>query len=345
MILRFLFLLLLCESSFGASTKIAASLRRKEYQKVVTTYNTKEKWKELTGKELILLSHTFRRTKNYRLDVKLMAFILTSKYKDQHKDIIKKMREKETLDMEDYPKSLPIYYWYLYNDYALLLMQYKNISHPQLAKDRKAYNYFGQILSELEFREGKAEKINNNVVNHLQYLENKVYRFTWSANLQYVSWQHDATLHRQSSGKNTGLIITNSGYCVGGDAGIENGFYHFSVDGCLLVGSGGVSSYGDPNITYKQNTPAFGLKIGPSASMIVSSSKSRIGIGLPLIYTSQELSQPGDPDYRVKDGGPLSALATINSRWQFGQWYIRTEFGQYFKKQESFWGLGFGKQF
>lgn len=339
-----LVVLILVSMNVALAANIKQLFERKDYKRIANDYASPEKWSDLTTKELVMISYSLRKTERYREDAKVVFRILKKDYAKEHADIRNKIREKETLDVEDYPKPLPVYYWSIYNDYANILLSYNGLG-PGLEKDQKIYNIFRQILSELEFREGKAEKLNNKVMSHLQYLEDKIYRFSSSINVQYVSWQHDATLHRTSSNKDTGLIITNQGYCLGGDVGVENGFYHFLIDGCFLVGSGGISSYGDSNITYQQNIPAAGLKIGPMASMIVSSSKSRIGIGLPLIYTSQKLTQPSDNDYKVEEESPLAALATINSRWQFDQWYIRTEFGQYFKKQESYWGLGFGRQF
>ena len=326
------------------ASQVGSLFKKKEYQKIVSRYIKPEKHKHLTTKEMVMLSYSLRKLKRYREDTRIVAKIITKDHRADHAKIRKHIAKKETLDADDYPKSLPVLYWYLFNDYAQLLLSYKSLS-PQIEKDKIYYNTFRNILSELEFREGKVERLNDKVVSHLQYLEDKVYKISASWNLQYVSWQHSATLLRNSTGAKTGLILTNQGYCLGGDVGIENGFYHFNLDGCLLVGAGGVSAYGDPNITYQQKVPAVGLKVGPTASMIVSSSKSRIGIGLPLIYTSQNLTQPEDTDYKVKDGSPISMLATINSRWQFDRWYLRIEFGQYFAKQESFWGLGFGRTF
>lgn len=341
--LKFFFLILV-SMNFALAAEIKPLFLRKEYKRIAEAYKNPKSWEDLTTTEMVMLSFSLRKLELYREDAKVVFRILKKDHATSHADIRKKIREKESLDAEDYPKTLPILYWYLYNDYANILLGHDKLV-PQVEKDKNVYVVFRQILSELEFREGKAEKINDKVMTHLQYLEDKVYHFSSSINVQYVSWQHDATLHRTSSGRDTGLIITNQGYCLGGDVGVENGFYHFLLDGCFLMGSGGVSAYGDPNITYEQNISATGVKIGPMASMIVSSSKSRIGIGLPFIYNSQKLTQPSDTDYKIREENPLSYLATINSRWQFGKWYIRAEFGQYFKKQESFWGMGLGRQF
>lgn len=342
--IKFILFFLVSFSALAQHAPVERLFKNKEYEKIVNTYMTKQYLGQMSKRELLLVSHSLKKLKQYKKNNVLIQFILKKYHLKEHKEILRKIRKKETLDSDDYSKSINILYWQLYENFAYILLKVDKLEKLK-KKDVDDFKKLHGMLSELEFREGSVEKTNNRVQTHIQYLEDKVYHFTWSLSLQYVSWQYDATMHRSSTGKNTGLILTNKGYCVGGDAGIQNGFYHFMVDGCALIGSGGVSAYGDPNVVYEQNLPAKGFKIGPSASMIVSSSKSRIGIGLPIIYTSQKLTQPGDTDYKVEEKGPISALATIYSRWQFGDWYLRTEFGQYFGSQESFWGFGFGKQF
>lgn len=342
--IKIILLFLFSFHALAQQQPVARLFRNKEYDKIAKSYMTKQHLSLMSKKELLMVSHSLKEMKQFRKNSILIQYILKKYHLRETKEILKRIREKETLDASEFSKSVSILHWQLYENLSFLILDVKKAQGIK-NKDVVEFKRLHGMLSELEFREGSVERINNRVQTHIQNLHDKVYHFTWSLNLQYVSWQYDATMHRTSSGKNTGLILTNKGYCVGGDAGIENGSYHFMIDGCLLIGAGGVSAYGDPDVTYEQNLPAMGFKVGPSASMIVSSSKSRIGIGLPIIYTSQKLTQPADPDYQVEEKGSISALATIYSRWQFGDWYLRTEFGQYFGSQESFWGFGFGKQF
>lgn len=328
----------------NTSTAVGRLFKNKKYEEIVRTYYNKQSISKMSKKELLLISHSLHLLKEDRKNNILIQYILKKFHKKENLEIQRKIKNKETVDAEDFSKSLPILYWQLLQNYSTTILKVKKIDKLK-ESDVSEFRRLHALLSELEFREGRVEKTNNQVQTHIQMLKDKVYHFAWSLNLQYVSWQYDATMIRSSLNKKTQLILTNKGYCLGGDIGMENGSYHFMLDGCLLIGSGGVSAYGDPDITYEQSLPALGFKIGPSASMIVSSSKSRIGIALPLIYTSQTLTQPEDPDFKIKEKSSISPLATIYSRWQFGDWYIRTEFGQYFSTQESFWGFGFGKKF
>ena len=203
---------------------------------------------------------------------------------------------------------------------------------------------YSKILSELEFREGKVDKYNDTISAHRQYLVNKIFKFRTSLSLSYVSWQQEATL-KHTNGE-ASLIITNKGFCAGGDAGYENYRYHFYVDGCLLYGSGGVKNNDQDLVeNYQQsNIPAVGFKGGPGASLIVSSSRSRIGVKLPMIYSVQELTTPKGSDYTVDQSSAFAIVGSLYSRWQFDSWYFQTEFGKYLTQEQTFWGFGIGKE-
>jgi hypothetical protein len=79
--------------------------------------------------------------------------------------------------------------------------------------------------------------------------------------------------------------------------------------------------------------------------MIVSSSGSRIGVRLPVIYTYQKLQDPKSDNYNIEQNEPLDYVASLYSRWQFKTWYFQTEFGKYLQAEQTYWGLGLGKNF
>ena len=264
-------------------------------------------------------------------------------FQKQHQTLLATMEKGDAVDPDEYPKPLKIYYWRILRDYSNLVKEHSKDS-PALKEDSQYFNDFYNILSALEFKERKVEKLNDNVASHLQYLENKVYHFTSSLSFQYVSWQQESKLVSDTT--STGLITTNKGYCVGGEAGLENRYFHYYMDGCFLFGSGGVAAPDSTDITYQQSSiPAYGFKGGPGASMIVSSSGSRLGLKVPIIYSTQKLTDPSGPGYKIVQGSPLSVLVSLYSRWQFDKWYVQTEFGKYLKKEQTFWGLGLGKNF
>lgn len=337
-ILVFLFMI-----NSALASDITNRFAKKDYQGISDIYRDNPR-KAFTPKELILISYSLRRLGFYRQDIKLNIRIIKTKYGPLHKKLLNDVRRGETIDSEEYPEALKVLYWNLMNDYGTILKSYRTHS-TLIIKDHQHYLIFSKLLSELEFREGKVDKYNDKIVAHIQYLENNVYKFTSSVSFQYISWQTESTLNGPSA--DTGLVITNRGLCVGGDAGVENAFYHFYVDGCLFAGSGGVASDAStPAITYRQsNVGAYGAKFGPGASMIVSSSGSRIGVRLPVIYTLQKLQEPQNNNYSISENSPVSFVASLYSRWQFEKWYFQTEFGKYIQTEQTYWGLGIGKRF
>lgn len=322
----------------GPVEKMVASKKYAE----LSRYYLKNTKKNFTRKQLIHISDALRKQRLFREDIKLNIQLMNRYYRKQHLRLLKDIKASNTIDPDDYPIGQKIIYWIIISDYANILTKYEKRS-PALEKDYRFFQIFSKMLVDMEFRESKVDKINNQVNNHLEYLTNKVYRFTGSYNLQYVSWQREAIL--KGPLQDTTLNVTNRGYCLGGDMGMENHLFHFYVDGCFLFGSGGVKST-NTGVDYQQsNVGAFGFKAGPGASLIVSSSKSRIGVKIPFIYTIQRYQNPNSTQFSVEETSPFSFMTTLYSRFQFGKNYFQTEFGKYIQKEEIFWGLGFGREF
>jgi hypothetical protein len=324
------------------ASDVTDAFARKDFNGVTEIYRQQPN-KNYPPKDLILISYSLRKMSFYRQDIKLNIRVIKAKYASLHKKLLTDVKNSETIDGEEYPEGLKVLYWNLMNDYGQILEGYSDQSEL-IKKDHQHYLVFSKLLSELEFREGKVDKYNDKIVAHITYLENKVYKFTKSLSFSYISWQTESTL--KGPGSSTGLVVTNSGLCLGGDMGYENAFYHFYVDGCAFAGSGGVSSDSSSAIKYQQsNVSAYGAKFGPGASMIVSSSGSRIGVKLPVIYTLQKLQEPANNAYSIDKSNPFSLVASLYSRWQFDKWYFQTEFGKYIQEEQTFWGLGIGKKF
>ncbi len=335
----FIFLILL---SVASANDVSEAFATKDYRRISDIYRDSPN-RNYSKKDLIFISYSLRKLGFFRQDIKLNIRLIKKEYARPHKKLLSDVAKGETIDSDEYPEALKVLYWNLMNDYGNILESYKS-SSKLIKKDHQHYLIFSKILSELEFREGKVDKYNDKIVAHIQYLENKVYRFSKSLSFQYISWQQESSL--ESATSKTGLVVTNRGVCVGGDMGVENSFYHFYVDGCFFAGSGGVSSDASSPIKYQQsNVPAYGAKFGPGASMIVSSSGSRIGLKIPVIYSLQKLQEPSNTAFDIKSESPLSFVASLYSRWQFQRWYFQTEFGKYIQTEQTYWGLGIGKKF
>ncbi len=333
----FIFMLL---TGLAQASDITDAFTRKDYHTITDVYRDSPE-RNFTQKELVYISFSLRHLDFFRQDIKMNVKLINKLHKDLHTKLIESIRNGVSVDGDDYPEALKIMYYNLVSDFRHIILGYEEKS-PQLAKDSKHFTTFVKILGQLEFREGKVDKMNDEVIAHLQYLDNKIYHFSSSISLNYLSWQQTASLH--GNGNDTTLVITNKGFCAGGDVGYENYLFHFYVDGCFMAGTGNVqASQNKAGIVYQQsNVGAYGAKISPGASMIVSSTKSRIGFRIPIIYSHQPLQDPTDNRYQALDNAPISVVTSLYSRWQFNKWYFSTEFGQYVKKQQTVWSLGIG---
>lgn len=339
--IRICLLLLITSVSMAHASEIVQAYKAKKTGRIIEIYRANPK-RAYTKKEFIVISYALRKQGLFKADILVNVRMIKKEFAKEHKKILADIKKGATIDADSYSKLLKHTYWNLMNDYGRIMQGYKSVSEIN-PKDREHYAVFSKILSELEFREGQVDKLNDKITAHIQYVQNRVYRFTYGFSLQYLSWQQQSIL--EGAGSSTNLIVTNKGYCAGGELGMENYLFHFSLDACFLLGSGGVSSAGSA-INYQQsNVPAYGVKAGPGVSMIVSSSKSRIGIKVPIVYNLQELAQPNQAGYEVKTESPLSIVTSLYSRWQFDSFYIQTEFGQYVGKDETLWSLGIGKSF
>lgn len=326
------------------ANELVKAWKAQNYRKVSDLYRDNQN-KDYSRRELILISYSLRKLGFFRQDIKLNIRMVRKNFSRYHKNLIRSIQRGDSIDPDDYPKSLMVHYWNLFTSYGEIIKGYSNNS-SLIEKDYKHFKFYSKLLSELEFREGKVDKYNDAIIAHRQHLSDKIYHFKTSWNVQYVSWQQEATLQHTTAG-DIGLVLTNKGICAGGDLGMENYLFHFYLDGCVLMGSGGVKN-NDQNVIqeYRQSDiPAYGIKAGPGFSVIVSPSRSRIGFKIPVIYSLQKLQSPKDPDYSIQEESPISFVTSLYSRWQFGQYYFQTEFGKYISKEQTFWGLGIGREF
>jgi hypothetical protein len=336
-------LFLLLSTTMLQASEIEKAFRAKRYDLIAMGYRAQPK-RKYTDKELVMISKALRDMKFYRDDINLNVRLINAKFRKQHRFLLESIQKKRSIDGDKFHKFQKNLYWNIYSNYAALILGY---SRPSLAldKDYKHFQTFQKILSELEYQESQVDKLSDRIAAHLTYLRDSVYRFSASVSMKYISWQRGAEL-TDTDGNKTRLILTNRGNCIGGDIGMENNTWHFYLDGCFLLGSGGVSAFGDPNIQYQQsNLPAYGAQIGPGASMIVSSTKARLGLRLPFIYTVQNLTAPPGGNYTISSGGVASLFGALYSRWHLGKWYLQTEFGTNMGNQDNFWSLGFGRSF
>src|SRR5690606_8734515 len=222
MVIKIVFSLLIASFTLSSSASRLYGLHeQKQYSKIVKEFFNREFINKMQSKkDYAILSYALRKEKRFRDDSKLIARYLNKFHSEEHKKISLLIKQKKSINADEFSQPLKIYYWHLYNDLAMVLLSYKKKS-PRIEQDKKYFEQMRIILTELEFRDILVEDLYSKVIQHLQDLENKIYRLTKGFYVQYLSWQNSSELYRQSSGKTTDLVLTNTGTCIGGDIGIQ----------------------------------------------------------------------------------------------------------------------------
>lgn len=316
--------------------------KKKDFKKILETYY-KNPRSRFSKEDFIIISLALRKAGQYRDDIKLNTKFVKAFFLKEHNRLLRDTLESNTIDPDEYKDAQKLIYWIILDDYLNIISNAKKRSELK-DNDLKQIQTISKLLEGLEFREGRVDKINTKINNHIQYLEEKIFRFESSFFMNFITWQRDLSLFNSINKKT--LLVTNSGYCLGGDLGVSNYRYHFFMDGCFLIGSGGVTNITPPPTYQQSNVPVMGIKAGPGASIIVSDSRSRIGIKIPVIVNVQRFQNPPSVSgYQVEELNPTAFTATLYSRFNFGKWYFATEFGKYFAEERSTWSLGIGKEF
>lgn len=336
-----LFFLILITPMLSFASEITKVIKYGDVDRVISIYREQPKAK-YSRKELVYISYSLKERGFYRQDVKVNIRLIKEYYLKEHRELLEKLKQNENLMSSDYPKPLKLIYLTLLIDYANIIKSYSQ-TDDLLNLDFKRFKRYENYLRELNFREEKVASITNEVTRHISSLEDQIYHFSSSWSLQYISWQMQASL--EGNGLQEDLTITNRGFCIGGEAGIENKRYHFFIDGCLFLnGSGEISDASSTDYNHT-SIPAAGFKLGPGAAMIFSKGLYRIGLKLPLIYSVQQLSSPTDENFSIKEDTPLSYTTSLYSRWQHHSWFAQAEIGKYIWKDGVSWSLGFGRNF
>ncbi len=291
-------------------------------------------------KNLLLLLFIFLSPPSFcQVDEKIA--ILQTQYAPEHAELSKALQEEDEVDSESYPEGLKKLYWDIFSSYSQFLLG----TSRQSGEELKQFYFYQDLLELLEYRDDEVNELVKKVQIHLNDLKESVYRFTKSLSISYMSWQAQAFLKDPTSSKTT-LVLTNDGPCAGGSAGWENFRFYALVDGCLFVGRGTVSAISSAGIKYQQSDiPTQAVKLGPILGLKVSSTGARIGLGLPILYTKQDLERPKQQGYSVQEARSWSGLIALNSQWNFASWYVHTEFGKFLTEDEVLWKFGLGKKF
>src|SRR5690606_18756842 len=143
---------------------------------------------------------------------------------------------------------------------------------------------------------------------HFKYLEAKIYASSFALVVEYISWQTQNELIVGSDKYD--VVSTIKAPCVGGEYTYGNNFYNFSIDGCVFMASSSIKAN---VIEYQQSNVGFiGLKSSIGAGMVVSPNKAEIGLKVPVIFSSQKLTEPPSDAPECSGGCNIEQPSAVN---------------------------------
>ena len=291
--------------------------------------------------EAFYITEAYLKIQKIRRAISLNEKALLSLHADEESKLNEAMKNT-TVSPGAFSKNFKHNYYTLFLLYSSLFTKSGKLKLI-LKKDLERFELIKQKLEVLTFQSAIVSKRSEKVSNWLKQLELKIYKFRFRAFLDYLSWQTEATLKGPTG--SYPLVATNVGLSPGLGVSYENSFYAFSLDANLIYGTAGVSTLqGGP--TYQQSdVPAFGSRLAFGTGLIVSATRSEVGLRASLFYIKQSLSTPSTAGYSVEQSKELSETLSLYSRWLFNPFFLQTEFGRYLNRPATVWSIGFGSFF
>ncbi|MBC7458481.1 MAG: hypothetical protein H7235_09395 [Bdellovibrionaceae bacterium] len=318
---------------------------QKDYLKISRLYlnNSKAAFFSSTPEIIQITSKALQARQLYLPAATFKLSLIRIQYAKENRFILDQIKQKKSLDGKTYPPELLGLYFGLYQDLSNYILNTDSLKLKQ--RTIPNYNLVKNILQKLEHEEGKVDKLTDTVDKHLNLQEQKKYALTKAFSIKMLSWQARSSFMVATF--KTDIIITNAGFCLGGDVGYENIYFRYFASGCALIGQGVVQA--ESAVTYRQSGLALnGFIAAIGTSLKVSASGSELGLSLPVMFSNQKLTEPPTDTPECSAGCTVEALSTINyglvmhGKWNFEKLYFLTEYGRYLKNDTSLFALGIG---
>ncbi|MCM2348370.1 MAG: hypothetical protein NDI69_00020 [Bacteriovoracaceae bacterium] len=256
------------------------------------------------------------------------------RYNEEHQKILNEVEEEE-LDPEDYSLELKELYFQTYQTEANLFL--KNDQFEQSTTQLQS------ILEAFEYKEDEVSKISEKIEAHQKELQQKKFQKNYSLEINYLSWQREIDI-KSPTIKNK-IIVTNQATCLGGGLHFSNAYYVYGVEGCLLTGTGDTKEKKSPPKYKESDIPLWGIKTSLNAGMIVSTAGAQLGVKLPLLYSIQNLKNPPDNTFKLKEDHKILFFPTLYTRLPLGTFFIQSEIGPFLDQSNTLYSIGAGFTF
>ncbi len=308
-------------------------------------YNIKSS--KVNSAVLQLYALNLEKLSRYETALKYYLRLMNKQYRKLNRKVMRKVaRTKSYDDLGELPKKLLFYY-------SRTAIIFSRLYQRDISKGNKRRlgfykaktKMFGEICLEQEYAEDEVEEAIGRLDKVDQEIKKKVFRKSWLASIEYVSWHDSVDLVSESTGIATELISTTEGWCLGGGWQKENDFIEYNFKGCLAFAGAtiGVRNSGQSAIEYKQSGVfVLGLLAGPGVIWKPKGTPVGFGVSLPFVYRSgsyQDATVAGE-SFTIDGATKISLGPLIESQWHYTKWDFVIKFGKLLNFPGSYWSLG-----
>ncbi|MFA7614699.1 MAG: hypothetical protein WCY48_10725 [Candidatus Caldatribacteriota bacterium] len=256
------------------------------------------------------------------------------KYPQEHKEIVELIENEDFLESDEYSDELKEIY---FNAFVNKLEEFKRTE-----KSDHEIPLLLNILEGLEYKEDEVASLVESFEKRQKHIIAKRWVKDFDLGISFTSFQRHIDLESPSDKQK--LINTTKASCFGGGLNIKNQYWSLTTHGCFMIGNSNIKEReGSPQ--YKESSvPLWGIKVSQRMGKIVSSTRSELGISLPVIYYNQDLKNPSG-SYKVKDDKSFIVAPAIYGRWALGKLVFDTEIGQFLDQSNTYYSLSFGVKF
>ncbi len=287
------------------------------------------------------LAISFERREKFKEAIEVYRKIINNFNKSVHEKIVSTSGENLTESVYSQTK-LPFYYYKL----AFLNTQLFGATHEyspsgDRAKYKKNAEGFIGLSRKVKVDNADLRLLEDQLTAKVTFEEDLIFKPSWYASFDVISWQDRVILVTKSSLAKTNLLSTSIGSCLGLGRKWENAKYEFDVEGCFAVTTATISSENRTAVNYEQSSVTVsGIIAGPGMYYKGFSENLLVGVHLPVKYRSGDWTNPDETKYDFERATALEIGYFLQSKIKIKKLSLRTRLGKVFPNPGSLWSIG-----
>jgi tetratricopeptide (TPR) repeat protein len=315
-------------------------LDKNQLEKVEDYYDDNEETLSKNPMALERVAISLERREKYKEAIEIYRKIILNFNKVEHGKILSSKPSRIDPSFYEHTK-LPFYYYKLsYLSTQLFLKTTTYSPLEERVKFKRNADGFILLSRKVKVDELDLKALEEVLKEKITEERSMLYKKTWYASADLMSWQDRVILVNNASQTRTNLLSTSMGTCIGAGRKWENAKYEFNLEGCYATGTSSISSE-DRFVDYQQSSVAVsGVIFGPGMYFKTISDNILLGLHLPIKYRKGNWTNPRPDLYTFERESAIEAGFFIQSKIKINKISIRTRLGKVFPNPGSLWSVG-----